>query len=97
MDSASAKFALAGNKSDDQYQELQFAKNVPVRFGEYMLIVLRDVAEAARKQDQSTQGTTTTQSTSSSGARGQSGSSVRDARPQRFSGVIELDTIRGAL
>ncbi|MBN8964918.1 MAG: hypothetical protein J0H89_05950 [Rhizobiales bacterium] len=102
MDPASAKFALAGGKADETYQELQFSKNVPVRFGQNMLIVLREVAEAAKKQDQAgrggrtstiTAGASTSQGTSS----GSTGAVRQDVRPKRFSGVIELDTIRGAM
>ncbi|TJV68197.1 MAG: hypothetical protein E5X76_30635 [Mesorhizobium sp.] len=51
MDPASAKFALVTNKINDEYQGLLFAKNVPVRFGESMLIVLREVAEAAKNPE----------------------------------------------
>jgi hypothetical protein len=103
MDPASAKFALAGGKADEVYQELQFSKNVPVRFGQNMLIVLREIAEAARIQDQPGQGggetgtATAGGSTSQGASSGSAGAVHQDIRPKRFSGVIELDTIRGAM
>jgi hypothetical protein len=99
MDPASAKFALAGGKTDNDYQELQFSKNVPVRFGQNMLIVLRGVAEAAQGKAQP-KGIGTGSTTTSSGSTtkgGQAGATSQGARPKRFSGVIELDTIRGAM
>lgn len=98
MDSTNAKFALAGGKTDEEYQELQFAKNVPVRFGRNMLIVLREVAEVAKGQTQAggdENATTATTGGSTSG--GQTTTAGQDSRPKRFSGVIELDTIRGAM
>lgn len=96
MDPTSAKFALATNKIDDEYQGLLFAKNVPVRFGESMLIVLREVAEAAKKPERFSQSGTTGASTGSSA--GPSERTVTaDIRPKLFSGLIELDTIRGAM
>ncbi|WP_192357697.1 DUF499 domain-containing protein [Mesorhizobium mediterraneum] len=98
MDAGSAKFALAAGKADDNYRELQFARNVPVRFGQEMVMVLREIAEAAKRRDQTSEGgAASSTTTSGSGTQGQAGSARQDVRPRRFSGVVELDTIRGAM
>lgn len=101
MDPANAKFGLASGKTNDEYRELQFSKNVPVRFGQSMLLVLRDAAEAAQTQGQTesggSAGTPTAGGTTTAGGGALAGVSRQSARPKRFSGVIELDTIRGAM
>ncbi|MDW9593795.1 DUF499 domain-containing protein [Sinorhizobium meliloti] len=101
MDPARAKFALAAGKAAEAYQELQFSKSVPVRFGQNMLIVLRDVAEAAKKEDQAGEGGDTSRATAGGatiqGASGSTDTVIQHVRPKRFSGMIELDTIRGAM
>jgi hypothetical protein len=106
MDPASAKFALAGGKADEVYQELQFSKNVPIRFGQNMLLVLRNVAEAAKNREgyggeggtkAAGAGYGSTATMGGSGGARQTATSGQVELPKRFSGVIELDTIRGAM
>lgn len=98
MDAASAKFALASSKVDDEYRELQFSKNVPVRFGQNMLIVLREAVEATNNPDVSDEKADATEApVNDDKQEGHAQTKQQDVQPKRFSGVIELDTIRGAM
>jgi hypothetical protein len=93
MDTTSAKIALAVGKAGDTYQGLLFDQSVPVRFGAGMLIVLR---EAAQVPDHS--GDSNEKEVREDGVQGPSGpASSPTTRPTRFSGIVELDTIRGAM
>ncbi|MFI0848418.1 DUF499 domain-containing protein [Mesorhizobium sp. IMUNJ 23232] len=97
-DMDAAKFALANDKIDGEYQGLVLAKNTPVRFGGKMLIVLKEVAEASKAQVQP--GNSANSATAASGGAttvGKLGTQSQDAPRTRFSGVIELDSIRGAM
>ncbi|NBC34425.1 MAG: DUF499 domain-containing protein [Alphaproteobacteria bacterium] len=111
LDAQGARFALAAGKADGRYEGLQAARSVPVRFGEGMLLVVRSVADRQlAPADGGTASSGPGSPGTGAGADAGPGPAAADSsseppgpgepiesRPRRFNGVVELDTIRGAM
>ncbi len=92
--------ALAAGKTDQGYRDLVFAKRAPVSFGSGLLLVRREVAEAILRDRQP--GTPPPRPTDGgaqpTGRPDDDGGEAPIARrPTRFTGVLELDPVRGSL
>ena len=94
-----ATYAIAGGKSGEEYRELQLSKRLPIRFGSGMLLVRSAIAAAAVEPSPAeAEGSDTSASTSVAPEKNKSEKEGADSERvghRRFTGIIELDTIRG--
>ncbi len=98
----SGGIALAAGKADQGYRDLVFARRAPVSFGSGLLLVRRARAEQIARD---TKPDTTPPRPAGGDHRPTDDKPVGDGgsepppprRPTRFSGVLELDPIRGSL